>query len=317
MSTVVVTGVSSFVGCHLARHWASRGHQVIGMLSRPRREYDGVAAQRLASIEPLVKLDHLDLRKPDDIPALVERTTPDLWIHHAGYAASYASFDYDLDAGHAINVAPLTSLFAALAGTRCGVILTGSSAEYAAQDRGNREDDACCPETPYGLSKLTATLRARQLARQRNVSTRVARLYIPFGRLDNPNKLLAQTVAKLRANEPIALSSCEQKRDVVGISDVCNIYERLADDLPRTRFDIFNVGRGEGVVLRDLLIRVADQLGASRDLLRFGAHPMRPGEPAASFADIGKARRLLQWTPAPLAEAITRDLLGEPQMTLT
>jgi hypothetical protein len=51
-------------------------------------------------------------------------------------------------------------------------------------------------------------------------------------------------------------------------------------------------------------------MGAKRDLLHFGAMPMRPGEPPASYADIGKARRVLGWIPTPLSTAIDRDLLG-------
>jgi nucleoside-diphosphate-sugar epimerase len=307
--TVIVTGASSFVGHHLARHWAQRGHRVVATLGRPRARYEGIEAQRLAAIAPFVEFHPLDLREPRTIVALLDRTAPALWIHHAGHAANYASPDYDLDAGHAVNVAPLAVLYPALARTRCGVILTGSSAEYAAEDRGNRETDACLPDTPYGLSKLTATLRARQLAGLHEVSTRVARLYVPFGALDNPQKLLAQAVAKLRQGDPVALSPCTQRRDFVGITDVCEAYVRLADDLPRATFEIFNIGRGEGIVLRDLLVAIADRLGASRELLRFGERPMRPGEPPVSFAEIAKARRLLAWNPTALAEALDRDLL--------
>jgi UDP-glucose 4-epimerase len=41
---------------------------------------------------------------------------------------------------------------------------------------------------------------------------------------------------------------------------------------------------------------------------------MRPGEPATSYADIEKARRILDWTPAPLAVAIDRDLLADEKL---
>lgn len=311
MADIVVTGVSSFVGHHLARHWALRGHHVIGTISHPREQYRGIAAKRIAAIEPYVELFRFDLREPRDAATLVDRRAPSLWVQHAGFAIDYGSLDYDLDTAHAVNVAPLNPLYAALRGSSCGVIITGSSVEYAAADSGNREDDACVPDTPYGLSKLAQTLRARQLAHQLNVATRVARLYVPFGMLDSPQKLLAQTVAKLRNGEPVALSPCGQTRDFIGIGDVCEAYERLADDLPRARFDIFNVAGGQPVVLRDFLREIARRLGARADLLHFGKIAMRPGEPAASYADIEKARRVLAWAPSPLADAIDRDLLGQ------
>jgi nucleoside-diphosphate-sugar epimerase len=310
MAEVVVTGVSSFVGHHLARHWALLGHHVIGTISRPRDRYLGIAAERIAAIEPYVEIFGLDLREPRDIAALVDRRAPSLWIQHAGFATAYSSFDYDLDFGHQLNVAPLTPLFAALRGGPCGVVITGSSAEYAVSEIGNREDDACAPDTPYGLSKLTQTLRARQLAEQFDIPTRVARLYIPFGSRDSPQKLLPQTIAKLRQGEPVALSPCEQRRDFLGVSDVCEAYVRLADDLARPGFDLFNIAGGIPVRLRDFLHEIADRIGAKRDLLHFGAIPMRPGELPASYADMGKARRVLGWIPTPLSAAIDRDLLA-------
>jgi nucleoside-diphosphate-sugar epimerase len=309
VADVVITGVSSFVGHHLARHFVMRGHRVVATISRPRAEYHGIEAERLAAIEPLVEVFRLNLREHRNIAALLDRHAPALWIQHAGFAIGHGSPDYNLEAGHLVNVAPLTTLYSALRGSRCGVIVTGSSAEYATADTGNRESDACVPDTPYGLSKLAQTLRARQLAEQMDVPTRVARLYIPFGTLDNPQKLLAQAIAKLRLRLPIALSPCEQRRDFVGITDVCEAYDRLAEDLPRVRFDIFNVASGEPVVLRDLLSEIARLLGVAQDLLGFGSIDMRPGEPAASYADVGKTRSILKWAPTPLAAALERDLL--------
>ena len=91
MAEVVVTGVSSFVGHHLARHWALLGHHVIGTISRPRDRYVGIAAERIAAIEPYVEVFGLDLREPGGIAALVDRRAPSLWIQHAGFATAYGS----------------------------------------------------------------------------------------------------------------------------------------------------------------------------------------------------------------------------------
>jgi nucleoside-diphosphate-sugar epimerase len=283
---------------------------VVGTLSRPRDAYQGIEAERLTALSPQVELQGMDLRNPASIADIVRNVAPSLWVQHAGYAVDYPSMSYDIAAAYAVNVVPLEKLYSSLAGTGCGVLVTGSSAEYSASETGNREDDACVPDTPYGLSKLTQTLRARQLAMQFGVPTRVARLYLAFGPFDNPRKLLPQVVAKLRSGEAIDLSACTQRRDFIGIADVCKFYNRLAADLGRGGFDVINVGRGEGVKLRDLLEAIARRLGAACGLLRFGALPMRPGEPAISYAAMDKARQLLGWQVEPLQAAIDRDLLG-------
>ena len=306
---VLVTGVSSFVGAHLANAFAARGASVTAVLGRPLDRYEGIRAARLATLRARVALVVGDLEAPADIAGIIAQASPDLLVHHAGHATGYGSPDYDLAGALAVNVLALDPIYRALAGRGCGVIITGSSAEYSASDRPNAEDEACLPDTPYGLAKLAETLRARQLAERFDVPTRVARLFIPFGRLDHPDKLLSQVVTRLARAEAVALSPCTQARDFVGVGDVCEAWWRLALDLPRTRFDVLNICSGEGTVLRDLLLTLAGRMGADAGLLQFGRHAMRPGEAAISCGDNAKARRLLGWAPAPLAQALERDLL--------
>ncbi len=300
---VVLTGASSFVGCHLAVAFADAGWQVNAIHSRSTASYDNVRTERLKLVRERARLIEADLGDADAARKIADVASPALWIQHAGFADNYASPDYDLSAAHTVNVLALKPIYRALSGGGCGVIVTGSSMEYTASDDANKEDDACWPETPYGLSKLAETLYARQLAVGHAVPTRVARLYIPFGQYDNPRKLLPSVAAALGASKQIDLSACVQKRDFVAVEDVAAGYIRLADDLPRKLFDIFNLSRGEAVQLKDLLLSFAGALGADPSLLRFGALPMRPGEPDVSFGNADKAHELLGWSARPLANS--------------
>lgn len=309
-NTVVVTGATSFVGMHLARRLAADGFRVVATISGPLETYTGIRARRLQALGPSISLAQLDLRDAHAITSLVDRLCPDLWLQHAGYATNYASADYDLASGFSTNVLPLKSLYAALSGSRCGVIITGSSTEYAPSHTANREEDACWPASPYGLSKLAETIMACHLAQRYAVPTRIARLYIPFGPLDNPDKLLAQTIEGLREGKPIPLSPCNQERDFIGISDLGNAFIALGRDLPRTGFDIFNICSGQPVQLRQFLLAIADRIGGARDLLQFGARPLREGEPAISYGSNEKAKQILGWAISPLTAAIDRDLLA-------
>jgi len=310
MATVVLTGVTSFVGLHLALDHVRRGNRVIAVTSKARSAYDGIRARRLNAIAGHVEFVAADLTDRAAVLALVQRTQPTLWLHHAGFADAYASLDYDLAKGFAVNVAPLSHLYEALAGGACGVVVTGSSAEYSASDEANDEGEVCWPDSPYGIAKLAETLRARQLAERHHVPTRVARLYIPFGPLDHPDKLLAQVIAGLREGRPIDLSPCNQKRDFLGVADLCAGYRALDQDLARDIFDVFNICSGRAVELREFLLSIAVRMKADPALLGFGKRAMRQGEAAVSFGSNAKAKRLLSWTPTDLATAIDRDLLA-------
>lgn len=315
--SVVVTGTSSFVGCHVARAFAEAGDAVTATHSRPRATYDGIRAERLAFAGEHAALAQLDITDAAAVAALAARVKPDLWVHHAGYATRYAGPDYDMAAAAAVNVQPLDAIYAAMAETGGGVIITGSNAEYADGPEPDREDADGEPATPYGRAKLAETQRARDLSTRYGVPTRVGRLYIPFGRFDNPAKLLSETVAALRGGRPVDLSPCTQKRDFLGVGDVSRAWRALADDLATGGFDIVNVCSGQATELKTLLLAIADALGADPALLTFGAKPMRPGEPDISFGDNAKMRRL-GWTPRPLARALREDLLDEaaPKVTV-
>ena len=113
--TVIVTGISSFVGMHLARRFAREGFRVVGTISKPRDTYDGIRAARLNELDSAIKFVELDTTDAAAVAAVVERFKPSLWLHHAGYAAGYASSDYDSALGFAANVVPLTHIYKSLA----------------------------------------------------------------------------------------------------------------------------------------------------------------------------------------------------------
>ena len=162
----------------------------------------------------------------------------------------------------------------------------------------------------YQLTEDKREAVALELADRFSVPTRVGRLYIPFGWLDNPSKLLSQVITNLPLGRAVKLSPCTQRRDFLGIQDVGKAWVAMARDLARGGGEIFNICSGEATELRALLLDIADAMEADPDLLRFGAQPMRPGEPETSFGDNAKTRRVIDWSPRPLNQAIREDLLN-------
>ncbi len=58
---VLVTGITSFLGFHLASGFIKAGHSVVGTTFRPRDDYSGVRRRRLESLDHAVALEQLDL----------------------------------------------------------------------------------------------------------------------------------------------------------------------------------------------------------------------------------------------------------------
>ncbi|WP_210367637.1 NAD(P)-dependent oxidoreductase [Bacillus sp. REN3] len=312
--TVVVTGVSSFIGFHLARNLAEDPFHVIGTISQDIHHYDALRTERLKRlIEAKIEIKQLDIRNAAGLRDFIQAIRPDVWIHHAGWAKDYSSLGYSLDQGHLVNVAPLYTLYSSLSDCGCkGVIVTGSSAEYGTSDRGCREEDACWPNTPYGLSKLSETVRAYQLAHEFQLPTRIARVFIPYGVLDAPGKLVPSVIEALKEGNPIELSGCEQSRDFIHIGDLTKGYKALMEDLNRKAlFDVFNLCHGKPTQLRSLLLNIARILGADENLLVFGKRPLRPGEDMVNYGSNQKAITMLDWKPSSLEEGLQAYLMED------
>ncbi|MDQ7824091.1 MAG: NAD(P)-dependent oxidoreductase [Candidatus Eremiobacteraeota bacterium] len=312
MKTLIVTGVTSFVGCHLACFFAGEGFQVIGTVSGGKSSDSGTAAARLELMAKSgAETGTLDLTEESSIASFVGRHRPDFWIHHAGWARDYRSFSFDLARAHSVNVAPLGALYESLEKNGCrGVIITGTESEYGVSINAHREDEIPMPATPYGLSKLSETIRSFQLAHYHRLPTRVARLFIPYGPLDSPLKVIPATIRALAEKREMELSSCEQLRDFLHVDDVARGYRALVRDIEEciSLFDIFNLSSGRAKSLRDVLTAIADGLSSDRSLLRFGALEQRSSEAPVCYGDTSKAEGVLKWSPAPFEDGIRKYL---------
>jgi nucleoside-diphosphate-sugar epimerase len=305
--TVIVTAVGNFIGYHVARQFAASGYRVIGSHHTPLSAMDPLRRARIAALRPtLAALVSLDITRADSVRALIAATRPCLWIHQAGLGANFASEDYDLAAANSINLLPLDPIFIGMGEIGGAVLITGSGMEYGAIASPHAEAGECLPESPYGLSRLAATLRTRQLAYRYRVPTRVARLYTVFGELDRDDRLVTRLIRRLARGEAVGLAP-EVARDVCDVSDVALGYVRLAADVSHgSMFDIFNLSRGTPIPLVDLARLAARELGADDGLIFQDPSMLRVDEPPVMCGDSRKALARLSWTPRPLAEGLAR-----------
>ncbi|MBO9610062.1 MAG: NAD(P)-dependent oxidoreductase [Paenibacillaceae bacterium] len=307
--TAVVTGVSSFIGMHVACRLAVSFERVVGTCGRSAEAYEEpLRAMRLReAVRNGVTLAELDITREADVAAFISRERPAVWIHHAGYAVDHASPTYASGLGFRVNVAPLDSLYARLREAGCdGVIVTGSCMEYGDSPDSCREDDPCWPATPYGLSKLTETIRARQLSLQFGLKTRVVRVFIPYGRWDAPGRLMRDAAFALLRGEPIALSACTQQRDFIAVEDLAEGYLACIHDFKREPlFDIYNLCGGRAIPVREALLALSGLLEADPALLHFGERIIRSNESEACWGSNGKALEQLNWRPRCLREGLT------------
>jgi nucleoside-diphosphate-sugar epimerase len=310
---VIVTGASSFIGCHLAIKLSNDDYNVIATGSKRSDLYEGIQKDRIISLmKNDVQFETLDILNEESIKKFIHNYLPDIWFHLPAWTSDWGSYNFDLVKAFQLNVLPLEYIYKYLSESGCsGFIQVGSEAEYGDNNECKSETDSCYPLMPYGFSKLMQTIRIKQLSYQYNLCTRVSRVFTPFGQLENPNKIIPTVINHIKKNEMIELSNCEQKRDFIYIDDLINGFVTLLDDLNRDPlFDIFNICSGNATALKDVLLMIVSELESSRNLLKFGARPMRSGEDLVSYGNNKKAIEILGWKPGDLQNGINKYMLN-------
>jgi nucleoside-diphosphate-sugar epimerase len=181
--------------------------------------------------------------------------------------------------------------FAAAGGKR--VVMLGSCAEYDWETPGRTrwtEDRPCWPHSLYGECKLTTWIVLAAFARRAGLSAACARLFIPIGAHEAPERLLPSLIRATLSGTPIAVGPAELTRDFIDVRDAGEAIARLA--LSDVQGPV-NVGSGRAVSLEELVRCVA---GDDWNI-RLGARPPRAAEPMWMVADTSRLRRATGFVP--------------------
>ena len=278
----LVTGARGFIGSALVRSL----RQARAELFAPRRA-------------------ELDVGDADAVCAQVRAWAPEYVFHLASEGVGKPVPPEQLRRSNIDGTRNLVSALAALpAAPR--VVLLGSGFEYAAKEGLLSETDEVASFSDYGASKVEAAALARQEGG--GLPLVWVRLFNVYGPGEPEARLLPYLAHRASEGLPIEVTAGEQLRDFTYVDDVAEGLMRLALSLPsRPAWEVFNLGSGQGVRLRDFIEEGMTGLrerGLSPDV-RFGAKPYRPGEPMRYLPDISKLRAHLRWSPpTPLAAGV-------------
>jgi dTDP-L-rhamnose 4-epimerase len=142
------------------------------------------------------------------------------------------------------------------------------------------------------------------------VALRFFNVYGPYQALSNPyTGVLAIFAARLLNDKPpMIFEDGEQRRDFVSVHDVANACA-LALDHPQLGDEVINVGSGTSVTVREIADQLARILG-KEDIAPEVTGESRVGDIRHCFADTGKARSLLDFTPSVALERGMTELAG-------
>ncbi|MEV6372429.1 NAD-dependent epimerase/dehydratase family protein [Micromonospora musae] len=305
MTTTLVTGSHGWVGTHLRRLLADRGHRVVGLGRRPWPADHG---------EQYLKVD---LREASQVDAAVRAVRPDVVIHLAAALPQRGSGVEDLvaDAVQAThNLCRALRATGTTSGSPARLVLAGSSAQYGAvppELNPVTEETLPRPVGAYGHAKAAAESLALALGTDGRIAVTAARSFNHVGPGEDTATVtgaLAARVAEVLAGRAARLRAADLDavRDFTDVRDVARAYVELAELGRAGR--IYNVCSGSGVSVRELLDTLLDLAGLDWSAVEVvdGGSDVR--------CQVGTAGRLMAETPwkaeIPLRASL-RELLAE------
>jgi nucleoside-diphosphate-sugar epimerase len=157
------------------------------------------------------------------------------------------------------------------------VIAFGSQAEYGRYDYPVTELSVPMPEDAYGAAKLLTSNYLRSLSESSHSEWYWIRIFSVFGEGENTNWLIPSVISKLLKNESVHLTSCEQRYNYLYIKDFVHQVISIVT-CEENKSGIYNICSDETIVLKDMLLKIAELMNVSKDLLKFGRIPQRPGQ---------------------------------------
>lgn len=262
----LITGGAGFIGSHLAERLLSQGHHVAVL--------DDLSSGRLENIEHLVGHPNFSatigsVLDEAVLGPLVDEC--DTVFHLAAALGVKFVVDRPIHTMHTNVHGTETVLRHASRGRKNALVVSTSEVYGKSHVLPFREDADLVLGPPnktrwnYATSKLLDEFLALGYWKEERLPVRVVRLFNTVGPRQNSQygMVLPNFVRRALAGEPIVVhGDGAQTRSFTWVGDVVSALIGLVED-PRTCGEVFNVGNGAEISIRDLAIKVKERIGSN------------------------------------------------------
>lgn len=300
----LVTGGAGFIGSHLVDELVQRGHRVrvLDNFSTGRRE-------NLQHLDGQIEIVEGDVRSYERAHVAVQGM--DVVIHEAALPSVPRSVQDPLTTNEVIVTGTLNVLLAARDSDVQRVVFASSSSVYGSNAAlPKREGMATEPMSPYGVAKLAAERYTAAFSRVYALETTALRYFNVFGPRQDPNSEYSAVIPRFvsaisEGRPPRVFGDGTQTRDFTYVRNVVEVTLAAATAGAAVG-EVFNVGCGEAHTLLELVGLVCDAVGTH---VSSEFAPERAGDIPHSYADIDKARRLLDYSPSvPFSQGVAQTV---------
>src|SRR5439155_15820235 len=252
---VLITGITGFVGSHMAEYALSKGAEVFGS-NRWRSK-----TENIDHLRSKVSFIESDLRDLSSVRALLETSQPDYVVHLA--AQSFVGVSLHAPAETlTTNILAQINVLEAIRGLKMSprFLAVGSSEEYGLvhdDELPIRETNALRPLSPYAVSKVTQDMMAFQYFRSYGLPIIRTRAFNHEGPRRGDvfvTSNFARQIAEIEAGvrpPVIHVGNLDARRDYTDVRDIVRGYWRLLEI--GTPGEVYNLCSGRQWAIRDVL----------------------------------------------------------------
>jgi len=279
---ILVTGISGFIGCHLARELASAGFVLHGL------------ATDSGLCDTEVEYFDVDLLDEAGLERVVDRCAPEVVVHLAGLSHVGESWRRPGDY-YRVNFVGTRNLLRAVGGAR--MIFASSAEVYGVVPESEQpigEDRPLDPRSPYAMTKACAETLALE------AGAIVVRAFPVVGAGQSRQFALPSFAAQLAAirrgerEAVLRVGDLSPRRDFLHVCDAASALRALVERGEPGR--IYNLASGEAHSIGEMLDRLRAISGVSVEVEPDESR-MRPVDIPLLLGDAGRLGAL-GWTPS-------------------
>ncbi len=299
MKNILITGGAGFIGSHLVDHLLAEGGWRITVVDDFNDFYDPAIKRenlsaRLANTN--FKVVEGDIRNQETLSQVFSDANFDCLVHLAARAGVRPSLKeprlyVETNVNGTLNLLELARAH----GVKQFVFGSSSSVYGSNAKVPFSEDDPIFnPISPYAATKAAGELLCHSYAHLYDMRIVCLRFFTVYGARQRPDLAIHKFAKLISAGWPIPVfGDGTTRRDYTYIDDIIAGL-RAAMDYDQSKYEVINLGESRTVELRELIGLLEQALGRQAEIDR---QPLQPGDVPQTFADIGKARRLLGYDP--------------------
>lgn len=292
---ILITGVAGFIGSSLASELLQRNYTVVGIdaLIRPDRKKSNYKNLELLTNYTNFYFYNEDIRS-NNLLTVFKKHNISKVVHLAALAGVRTSIT-NADLYFDINVNGTKNIYQIASDNHVKrFIFASSSSVYGNSNKiPFSESQKLFPKSPYAKSKRDAERFIKNNYKKHKISCIILRffsVYGPRGRSDMAPYLF--TKAAFNAEVIKQYGQGNSARDYTYISDIVNgIIKSLEVNL---KYEIINLGNSRPILLSDLVTTI--ETITNRKIVK-KILPANATESFITYADIRKAKKLLDWEP--------------------